>query len=170
MEIIKHLKKALTFFDLYRFGAVICLIWFVYQSIDLTLIYFQYDTVVELKVISPAQEIPSISVCEPYVLKYQEMERNMNESLGDIIFGDIICEIQVSGKDTGHECSDAKHLMESLTPNGVRCLTYFSKILNKTKPFRNKFIINFMFINGFFPTLTIHQTRTHHFFLEIFSN
>jgi hypothetical protein len=161
---------------LYRTGKLFALLGFIYQLIDSTLTYCEYETVFKLKEEIHSQEIPSISVC---INSYEEFLRitkakNKNETFGEYIYRSIDCTIiediySLKTQQSVEKICNKTQMVESITPHALRCITYFSQIFDSIGWRKSSFLVTLTAEKNTirrFVTI-VHQSKTlPHFFNE----
>jgi len=122
-NLFSFLKKKLNLFErchqicflksIIALGRIVILILFIYQTIDLTVNYLNYETVIDLKSERILQELPPITVC-----------KTRFNSIGRI---DCFINFENSSKIS---CSKVSKQIVSLSRFYPLCFTYFSQLID----------------------------------------
>src|SRR5258708_1591709 len=97
----------------YNFGVLIALICYIWQTIDLTIEYTKYETIVEIIANKLSSQAPAISVCVRNMKDWDKIAefKNQNESVSNYIWRSIKLKINF---DSDYDIQDG--IIESVTP------------------------------------------------------
>jgi hypothetical protein len=175
-EMFKKIKKSLKIHKIWK---ILKFIGFIYQLIDSTITYCQFETVFDLKSKTLTQETPSFSLCinsRDEFLRINKI-KGKDESVGEYIYRSLICKIRYNEKSKDRNCREKFEIIESVTHYAYTCITFFSQITVSNKS-RSSFINSQIVIiptpvkvnNTITKISTVfHQTKTlPHFFRDYF--
>jgi hypothetical protein len=115
---------------------IFSLIIFIHQSISLSIDYLKYETVIDLKLVSPDFNYnPAITLCIDSKNLYH-WERTENATISHD-FGTLICDLRfLYGPKSRTNCKIFTHILESYTPLGNKCIILFSALIEKKIPIK----------------------------------
>jgi hypothetical protein len=162
VKFIKFLRRNLKF--------IIIFIGFTYQAIDLTIGYLKYETVFSIKKGSKQENMPAVSFCvnSEKQISNINMIKNFASTLNDYLFLPIIVVKGYQNQDNmGFE--NSSHIIESVTPFGYKCFTYFSELLHNRHLILVNKSISFFILNSLNLTFILHSSKTPpHLFSQMF--
>lgn len=134
-----------------------------YQTIDLTLSYCYFETIMKLSSTNLKQHFPSVTFCvqSENELKIMLMINKINVNVSNLVQMSILCKKKNLLFDKSSVCNNGSEYVESKTPFAFICVTYLSQLLENNRNFVNLFktVLNIEIRNGLKPVLLIHDSR-----------
>jgi hypothetical protein len=156
--------------SLFKFGRVIAFLLLFYQIISVTINYLEYETVIDMKVVSDIEQRPAFTFCLYSGREFPKTTR-MQQIFGEP-FGCFL--IYSNGTQRTIKCSNLSKLVQSVTSFSHRCLSIYSHLLDEKFSPSRKTIIRVMFDNTIKIFALIHQSGTPPHFarnkIEIFNS
>jgi hypothetical protein len=166
-----QIKKKI--WSLYKFGRVIAFLLLLYQIISVTISYLEYETVIDMKVVSNIKQRPAFTFCLYSGREFPKRARNrlMQQTFGQP-FGCYITNLKEIQRNL--KCSNLSKLVGSVTSFSPRCLSIYSHLLDKKFSPSGSTYFHVLFDNTFKIFALIHQSGTPPHFarnkIEIFNS
>jgi hypothetical protein len=148
--------------SLYKFGRVITFLLLFYQIISVTISYLEYETVIDMKVVSDIQQRPAFTFCLYSGREFPKRTRNpvMEQKFGQPFGCYLLHLLHFNITKRKLKCSEISKLVESVTSFSPRCLSIFSHLLDEKFSPSNRMLFQVMFDNTIKIFALIHQSGT----------
>jgi hypothetical protein len=144
--------KLLTLNNFLRFMAFLTLL---YQIISVTIIYSEFETVIDMKATINDNERPTITLCLKNDFEFPK--RAQSYYFETLFHSPIGCRTKENGENLIVKCDKLTKIVESVTTFSRRCRSYFSQIFdNKSSDRYSDFYID----NNINVFSLIHQKKT----------
>ena len=151
-----------------RICKLIIILLFIYQSIDLTISYYKYETLINVKFEAMLHKSPAITICSDKNFgKFDEI--NLFRTIGNYMNQTFKCSVLIG--DSYLQCHQISQPVISIITNGNPCLTFLSQLIQNSfisnvhkvyiTHYNNQFIYNknmyFYIHRGNLPPFLLHE-------------
>jgi hypothetical protein len=144
-----------------KIGRIIAFLVLFCQIISVTISYFEYETVIDMKAVANEEQRPTFSFC----LKNKDKFIEKNLKYFSISFDHPIGCARVYESTQYVNCSKFTRIVESVTTHSRKCFSYFSRLFDENFSPENKGEFAFLIQDNMKAFALIHQSLTPpHFF------